>query len=110
MIRYAISSIRLLIRNLFRPSLNAISRLLQVDEEDDDDEEEADDSFKPSNESKQVKTKLLNGNSNSNTCDESFDADATLPPSPSKHSNTFTDLMSSSNTSHDAVASPDRER
>lgn len=59
-----------------------------------------------------IKTKLLNGNSNgSKECDENFDADAILPPSPSKSSNTFIEPNSASNTSHDvAPPTPDSEK
>lgn len=59
-------------------------------------------------------TSLVNGNSNSShEIEASFNADATLPPSPAKSTNTFsgsTEPNSASNSSHDSQPSPDNER
>lgn len=59
-------------------------------------------------------TSLVNGNSNSShEIEASFNADATLPPSPAKSTNTFsgsTEPNSASNSSHESQPSPDNER
>lgn len=59
-------------------------------------------------------TSLVNGNSNSShEIEASFNADGTLPPSPSKSTNTFsgsTEPNSASNSSHESQPSPDNDR
>lgn len=98
-------------------------------DEDDDDEEEIEENYSDEENDKVCNdiepmdgcsnttnrsTSLLNGNSNSShDIEASFDADATLPPSPAKSANTFsgsTEPNSVSNSSHESQPSPDNER
>lgn len=82
---------------------------------DDDDSDECSD--EPNDDDDQItnepSTKLLNGTSSngSNEYDNNFDADATLPPSPTKTTNTSqTELISANSSSHEMPSSPENER
>lgn len=105
-------------------SLERLDETLSDDSDDDvdvdlDDEEEIDEIYSDEesddldeNNDNNSKHKLVNG---SKDYDEGFDADATLPPSPSKSSNTYsenTDATSGihSNSSQENPSSPGTER
>lgn len=82
-----------------------------IDENDSDEcsSDEADDDQITNEPS----TKLLNGTSSngSNEYDDNFDPDATLPPSPSKTTNTsLTEFTSANSSSHEMPSSPENER
>lgn len=76
--------------------------------DDDDDDEDVDDDQATTEQS----TKLLNGTSSngSNECEDSFNPDATLPPSPTKTSNTSFAEFNNSNSSLETPSSPENDR
>lgn len=89
------------------------------DESDDDlDNEDSDISVESSDDENndqlttEPSTRCLNGTSSNgnNECDNSFDPDATLPPSPSKTSNASLAELISPNSSHDVPSSPENDR
>lgn len=84
-----------------------------VDSDTDDMENESDIDYSESEDeigNEEPTTKLLNGTSTSNGNEEcSFDADATLPPSPTKTPHTSL-IEFISNSSHEMPSSPENER
>lgn len=95
----------------------------RIDESPDDSEIEEDDVESDVDESSDERevdddlineqsTKLLNGISSNGTneCEDSFNADATLPPSPTKTSNASYTEISNSTSSHEIPSSPENDR
>ncbi|XP_055308645.1 tyrosine-protein phosphatase non-receptor type 61F-like isoform X1 [Sitodiplosis mosellana] len=81
---------------------------VDLDDDDNDDDDGVDDDEQATTEQT---TKLLNGTSSngSNECEDSFNPDATLPPSPTKMSTTSLTEFNNSNSSLETPSSPEND-
>lgn len=85
----------------------------EIEEDDDSDVLESSDDREDNEDlTNEQSMKLLNGTSTNGTneFEENFNADATLPPSPTKTSTTSLTEISNSHSSHELPSSPENER
>lgn len=112
-------------RNVERPlpPLPQIACLVESPDDDSDVEEDIDDISDNDSSDEDLDDELLNDqttklpngtkSNGSNECEDSFNADATLPPSPTKDNTSLTEfesIISNSSSSHEMPSSPENER